>query len=370
MLLYDFTAQVGDTVHHSGKAAFRSIILEIDSIQIGGEYRKRYKVDNGWFYHNPDYIVEGIGSIQNGLLGHISDIPLCGTHYWEHVCFSEGGIVKYKNPAYSDCYADTLKSYRSVFGKDTTQWNYLTDYNVADLISTAIYKAHGDTVINNYKYLNLFESYMRDTVLLGMVREDTIIGQVWIRYIDDSTDYLIMDLSLEVNDTFLLQHRTYPAWDARLVVRDVIYNQYGKNVVLEGYNRSVHFIEGIGPDFIFRSNEGDIYSELLCVYKDNEQTYYNPIEDTCFFEIGTGISAQNTSVERIYPNPTSGMVTIEVGSKSPCMVTISGLNGQLLYFREINDPTFQIDLMPFRKGIYIVSVRSQEYVLTGKIVKL
>ena len=86
-LLYDFTKQIGDTIKHNPQE-FYSVILDIDSIAIDGICRKRYKVDNHWFYHNPDYIVEGIGSVKNGLLGHISDIPTCGTHYWEHICFN------------------------------------------------------------------------------------------------------------------------------------------------------------------------------------------------------------------------------------------------------------------------------------------
>ena len=104
-LLYDFTDEINDTIEHSSDGVFSSIILDIDSILIGDQYRKRYKVNNGWRYHNPDYIIEGIGSVVNGLLGHISDIPTCGTHYWEHVCFNENGQVVYQNPTFTDCYA-------------------------------------------------------------------------------------------------------------------------------------------------------------------------------------------------------------------------------------------------------------------------
>lgn len=104
-LLYDFNVQIEDTINHSSNGSWKSIVLEIDSIKIGSQYRKRYKVDNGWQYHNPDYIIEGIGSVVNGLLGHVSDIPTCGYHYWEHVCFHENGQVIHQNPSYTDCYA-------------------------------------------------------------------------------------------------------------------------------------------------------------------------------------------------------------------------------------------------------------------------
>lgn len=107
-LLYDFTKQIGDTIRHDSYGGFYSVILDIDSIQIGETYRKRYEVDNHWYYQNPDYIIEGIGSVKNGLLGHISDIPTCGSHYWEHICFRENGIVKYLNPSYNECFPGNL----------------------------------------------------------------------------------------------------------------------------------------------------------------------------------------------------------------------------------------------------------------------
>ena len=73
---------------------------------------------------------------------------------------------------------------------------------------------------------------------------------------------------------------------------------------------------------------------------------------------------------RIHPNPTSGMVTIEVGAKSPRMVTISGINGQILYSEDITDPKCQIDLSSFQKGIYLITIRSEYFVSTRKLIKL
>ncbi|MCB2196440.1 MAG: T9SS type A sorting domain-containing protein [Bacteroidetes bacterium] len=107
-LLYDFNKQVGDTIYHDKYGSYYSVIKDIDSIQIEENYRKKYKVDNHWYYHNPDYIVEGIGSIKNGLLGHITGIPTCGYHYWENVCFKENEIIKYLNPGFNDCFPSNL----------------------------------------------------------------------------------------------------------------------------------------------------------------------------------------------------------------------------------------------------------------------
>ncbi|MCK5136163.1 MAG: hypothetical protein KAR19_10295 [Bacteroidales bacterium] len=48
VLLYDFNARVGDTVRHlqDDHPTFFSVIEEIDSMQIGVDYRRRYLVDH------------------------------------------------------------------------------------------------------------------------------------------------------------------------------------------------------------------------------------------------------------------------------------------------------------------------------------
>lgn len=154
-LLYDFTKQIGDTIKHNPQGYFYSVILDIDSILIDGTYRKRYEVDNRWFYHNPDYIVEGIGSIRNGLLGHISDIPTCGTHYWEHVCFKENGVVKYLNPNFNDCFpsnfvmgADKMETQIKIYPNPVNQ-NLQIINNINENLSAKIIDINGRSVIEH-----------------------------------------------------------------------------------------------------------------------------------------------------------------------------------------------------------------------------
>lgn len=154
-LLYDFNVQIGDTIMHSSDGQWKSIVLNIDSIQITDHFRKRFRVDNGWFYHNPDYIVEGIGSVINGLLGHISDIPICGTHYWEHVCYQENGQVLYQNPTYVDCYAgvnlSSIESFKrfniSFFPNPFHEYIQVNIPNEEKDLSLKIYNAQGQLIV-------------------------------------------------------------------------------------------------------------------------------------------------------------------------------------------------------------------------------
>jgi len=72
----------------------------------------------------------------------------------------------------------------------------------------------------------------------------------------------------------------------------------------------------------------------------------------------------------IFPNPTSGMITIETVGSGPYTVTVSDLNGRLLYSGDFTHPTCRINISPFRQGIYIISVHSGEFVVTRKVSRL
>ncbi|MFH0758506.1 MAG: T9SS type A sorting domain-containing protein [Bacteroidota bacterium] len=86
------------------------------------------------------------------------------------------------------------------------------------------------------------------------------------------------------------------------------------------------------------------------------------------------ITADIASVEVkkfcIYPNPTTNVLTIETSDMGEYTFQLTMLNGQLLIKEEITDPVYNLDLSSFQKGIYFITVRSQDFVTTRKIIKL
>jgi hypothetical protein len=159
LLLYDFNMQINDTIYHSPDGIWKSVVLDIDSIQIGETYRKRYKVNNGWYFHNPDYIIEGIGSIVNGLLGHITDIPTCGTHYWEHVCFFSANQLIYMNPTFSDCSAgvnlnsikDRISSVITIYPNPFNEFISIINSSYKGSISIQVFNAMEQVILGSTK---------------------------------------------------------------------------------------------------------------------------------------------------------------------------------------------------------------------------
>jgi len=102
ILLYDFNKQVGDTLKIEGRINY--IVTGIDSIKIGNEFRKRYKIKED-YSDAPAYIIEGIGNVSFGLLESIIPIPTgLYSAYREFICFSQNnGETVYLNPAFMDC---------------------------------------------------------------------------------------------------------------------------------------------------------------------------------------------------------------------------------------------------------------------------
>jgi hypothetical protein len=100
-LLYDFNKKTGDSVMFDHERWYK--IINIDSVKIGSDFRKRYEIVI-MHSNTSEFIIEGIGDVNQGLLGMITPIPTCECYLeWHFVCFSQNGESVYKNPDYVDC---------------------------------------------------------------------------------------------------------------------------------------------------------------------------------------------------------------------------------------------------------------------------
>ena len=79
--------------------------------------------------------------------------------------------------------------------------------------------------------------------------------------------------------------------------------------------------------------------------------------------------AQENGID-IYPNPAYELVTIQCNSGSNYSVVITSMNGQILHDETSGKPVCQVDLSTFQKGVYFITIRSRDFVITEKIIKL
>jgi len=73
---------------------------------------------------------------------------------------------------------------------------------------------------------------------------------------------------------------------------------------------------------------------------------------------------------RIYPNPSDGILAIESQSTGQHFIEITTMNGQMIYSEKMDGTTHKLDLSSFQKGVYIITIRSEDLVTTRKIIRL
>ncbi len=378
-LLYDFTKQKGDTIEHDSNGSFSSIILEIDSIQIGDQYRKRYKVDNGWFYHNPDHIIEGIGSIKNGLLGHISDIPTCGSHYWEYVCFREKEQILYLNPTFPDCNAGILTN--SIVDKNKTWYNHI-HYYMSMSVNTEVIGFGADTAISDTTYAKVLRATGGVEIPFlpyGFLREKE--GRIFYKLDTDSPERLIYDFTITEGDTVIVYGLV--EWsDNGFVeiefrcdsIRSREFNSISRRVyhlspTLQPDANTESWIEGIGSlSGILHNYDGRVGGDtyiLSCVYH-NDNMLFNKYESGDCIRLALRINDITSNSLKVYPNPFNNELHIDnVPVGQNLNMRINNSLGQLIVDTELHEGNNLISY-PGSSGLYIAIIKNDNGIILWK----
>jgi len=86
--------------------------------------------------------------------------------------------------------------------------------------------------------------------------------------------------------------------------------------------------------------------------------------------VPVGIPDYNIPEIMLYPNPVTGVVSIQTNMQEKYNLSISSLNGKLIHESTMEGTSHQIDLSSFQKGVYFITIRSEDFVTTRKIIKL
>ncbi len=106
-----------------------------------------------------------------------------------------------------------------------------------------------------------------------------------------------------------------------------------------------------------------------------EWTVYDKNGNTksCLFVINvsqyTGINNMIKSNTKIYPNPTTGLVTIDVSDYKKVDIEVIDVAGKIIYQKSFNEKIINIDLSGFEKGVYYVKIKSDKNTEIQKVIK-
>lgn len=205
-----------------------------------------------------------------------------------------------------------------------------------------------------------------------------------------SNDYLTYTIQFENTGT-------YPAENVKVVdILDVDLDEtsvkmvnasHGYNLKRVGNNLSWSF-EGIDlPPSVANTNTGhgyitfqvkpkpgyavgDIIPNTASIYFD-----FNPpiVTNTCDTEFvnALGVDTFNQDAFTLYPNPTNGIVTIDLKDSS---VAIDALNvvdvtGKTVYSKAVSNSSATVDLTPLANGMYFIKLKANHQEQTVKIIK-
>jgi hypothetical protein len=202
----------------------------------------------------------------------------------------------------------------------------------------------------------------------GFTREDVSTGKAWfMSTIEmmggiDTLEFLIMDLSLSVDDTFLIYQ---PYNEVITSIIDYIYYISGVKHVQTDYHfwgseEPLTFIEGIGTNYGL-SYMHDSYNMCRClisINKDLDEVYSN---SNCFPpSVGTEDLTEEVSVT-VFPNPSSTYVTIESNAKGVQQYAIYSILGEKVMSGIINSNRIDISGLP--SSSYILRIGNQSFKL-------
>ena len=87
-------------------------------------------------------------------------------------------------------------------------------------------------------------------------------------------------------------------------------------------------------------------------------------------QLVTGINEQMARGIMIYPNPATDAVTVKTSGNKGLSVELSTINGTLIYKSKIEGTLHQINMSNLSNGVYFVTVKSDNFYHTRKIMKL
>ncbi len=260
------------------------------------------------------------------------------------------------------------QSYTSIFGNVSTTWKIpfcnLDQFIITEQISNS------EITYNSNDYKKIGTSYAEgiDYSLNAMngngwARENTNEGKAWfVGVIEtlngiDTIEYLVMDLSLNVGDDFLV-YESFGETDLAIV--DSIYFESGLKYVRTTYqhwnsNEKLTFIEGVGTNYglSYMHNVYNLCNCLLSINKDLLQVYTN---NNCLPT--ADYTEEEIKVLTLYPNPAKQSISIS-NISNPGNYRILSVLGEEVKHTSFKGNSIQIDIRDLKPNIYFLEIDSQ-----------
>ena len=387
-LMYDFNKnQIGDTLYRFNYGY--GLITGIDSIKIGNSYRKRYKLNDVW--GEKEYVIEGIGSVTQGLFGVITPLLACMTSFeWHIVSFSQNNECIYKNPDYKDC-TTTARWDDIDYLKVGTEWFYgIKKYDLLNNESDDYFslKITGDTIIKG-KVCKIMNE-MHEKPLCTRYKEKIFLMQ------SNDTIYFYNEVKNKFSTLYVNTAQTGDSWNVEYpnytviatidsmrfsenyqkVFRYVSYKTFYQDNQLQ-FKYSSIIVDGIGDiEYYLNSNIyivplcdlNELYKGLRCYVHPDLGTFHIPGTLDCAYV--TEVAELNQNSLKLKLN-SSGLLSVEgIQTTEPSTFELLDLKGSVMLRTTVTTSENTLNLSQYDKGLYLYRISANGVLLkAGKIVK-
>lgn len=224
----------------------------------------------------------------------------------------------------------------------------------------------GDTTINSMQYTKLVDTLQNVT---SFVREDSVQQKAWTFIYNYPVEVVLYDFSLSVGDLITLQRTDTYAPTFQVNTVDSVNTLLGprKRMILSNvsfFPDQLYWIEGVGalnhPIYLSLINSDPFYS-LTCTYQNSVQVYDNGLGTCPSWSTITNVENIDRFDEgspiKVYPNPVTNKVNIELGNLGATTINIYAATGQLIDSKiNINENIYSLSLEGKAQGVYFLEI--------------
>ena len=260
-----------------------------------------------------------------------------------------------------------------------------------------------DTTIDNKTYNKVYHIYdhsQHDTLngtYLGCIREDSLKRVYFLPSTENPIDcivpstneLLLYDFNVKIGDTITYFIDTLEYYDTLRYLYNVITgidsieikNEIRKRIEFSSYEtlgsliKTGYWIEGIGSTLGLLSpiqysdcGPGAFTSELICYFED-ESLLFSSWDSVYCSTVQIDKIFSKDNLLKIYPNPTNGLISIELNKKKQSTIRVFNIVGTEIIRKELNQESIIIDISFLQNGLYIFNVHVDNENYNFKIVK-
>ena len=262
-----------------------------------------------------------------------------------------------------------IGQYQSMFGEGETYWKCRTMELSGNIADSTVYVF--DTIISDIQYKKVLHYYFTgnpfSTPSILYFKEDNTKGKVSFRTQNDTTHYLVYNLSLSVGDYY--HGRTIDSIYTEFNLKhirfvDTVANSGGEQFVM---------IEGVG------TNEGllwdadqlsGLYPYLLCQHKDEELNFINdhPVHGGLCSPSTVDVDEYNLSSSiKLFPNPAKDYVHIESSYSVDYWSLLNNQGIEVGNSKTQSQKDLTINLKGQRSGLYFVKIKLGQEIVVKKL---